>query len=304
MFVKFIAHAGMYVEEEGFSLLLDPWFFDSTPDFPVIEGLGAEMWKTIDFQIPKTYEKIEEYTPDAILISHFHPHHSPVRDISLLSQQSLNLGKKIMILHPRIELQKDFGIGSKVIAGVGRKGLIPGEEITIGPFIIEALEHTVPDHNAWYIKSATGSLVHIADGRMNRDQESRKMDVVWSKLKDLSPTYLFLSSGSHSNKIVLQDGTKDIFEAGVFTPVEAVKVVATINPRITSLIGIYNHSIWRGRQEYILPAHLIEDEFEWAMWLVYPKTRFIRLRPGITLGVNEPDRQKECHIYLEKPINL
>ncbi|MDO8408301.1 MAG: MBL fold metallo-hydrolase [bacterium] len=297
MLVRFIAHAGISIEEEDFSILIDPWFFDSTPEYPVIESIGGG-FKTIDFQIPRTTEKIEGYAPDAILVSHFHPHHSPVRDIRLLCQNSLAQGKQINLFHPLPSGAIEKNLQERVGPGVTRHGMEPGETCTIGPCTIEAKEHTMPFHRAWYVTSKTGSVLHIGDGTINKDSTSRLTDPVWEQLRGLAPSVLFLSSGGHNLRLTDKDGKRRIREAGICTPVEAARVAQVVQPRVVAAFGFYNHSIFKNRIEHILPAPQTEEEFQWAVSWLAPETRNVRLTPGYTFGIGDTNLRATCDTYL------
>lgn len=298
MLVRFIAHAGISIEEDGYSILIDPWFLDSTPEYPVIESIGGG-FKTIDFQIPKATEQIERYAPDAILVSHFHPHHSPIRDIGVLSQNSLSQGKEIRLYHPKANAETEQNLARNMIKGVKREGLEPNDKRKIGPFTIEAKRHTVPFHTAWLVTSTTGSVLHIADARLNRDEKIRVPDEAWEELRGLAPSVLFLSTGGHSLQRTGKDGTRTILEGGIFSPVEAAQVTKIISPRSVAGIGFYNHSIWKNRVEYILPAGLTEEQFRWAISWLAPEIRNVRLTPGFSFGIGEPMLAHACSLYLD-----
>lgn len=296
MFIRFIAHAGFYIEEKGYSIFLDPWFFDSVIERPIIESIGGG-FKTIDFQIPQSTDSPERYAPDAILISHFHPHHSPARDIRALCENSLSKGKKIKIFFPTPSATMEENIRAKVPGDVEKVGVSPGDTFSIGPFSITAKEHTVPYHTAWHVASPSGSLLHIADGRLNKDNFLRRPDPVWENLHGISPSFLFLSAGGHSERAE-KNNEHLIIPAGIFTPVEAAEIVKIVTPKAASLVGIYNHSIWKNRHEYIQPAPFCEDEFQWAASWLSPQTRHVRLTPGMTLGIGEDSISPMCEVYM------
>ncbi len=297
MLVRFIAHAGLYIEEEGYSIFLDPWFSDSTIERPIIESIGGG-FKTIDFQIPQSTDSVERYAPDAIFISHFHPHHSSAKDIRALCENSLSKGKKIRIFFPTPSQTMEENIRAKLPGDVDKVAAAPRDTFAVGPFSIEAKEHTVPYHTAWHITSPSGAVLHIADGRFNKDQFLRKPDPVWEKLKGLSPSFLFLSAGGHSQRVE-KNNERLIMPAGIFTPTEAAEIAKIVAPKAASLIGIYNHSIWKNRYEYIQPAPFCEDEFQWAISWLSPQTRHVRLTPGLTLGTGEEHLMPTSEIYIK-----
>lgn len=145
-------HAGIYIEEKDVSILIDPWFFDSTLSFPIVEGLSG--LQTIDFQIPKAKEKIGNYHPDAILVSHFHPHHAPAKDICQLIQQT----KSTLLAHPPIPLSQKSGLELTTSPHLTIRSVHNNDTFKVEPFLITALEHTVPHHIAWSAESMSGHL--------------------------------------------------------------------------------------------------------------------------------------------------
>ena len=99
MKVTFIAHAGISITEKESEVLIDSWFTDSTVARPLIQPLWG--FPTIDFQIPKTEDRPSNHNPDAVLISHFHSHHSPHGDIMALVAQSEDT-KRTLFGHPDV----------------------------------------------------------------------------------------------------------------------------------------------------------------------------------------------------------
>jgi|GEM_PF-2860775 len=297
MEVRFIAHAGVAIEEKGFQLLIDPWFFDSTPEHPVIESIGGG-FKAIDFQIPKTSEKIENYAPDVILVSHFHSHHSPMRDIRTLCENSTAKGKTVHLFSPEPSEEAERNLLERVPSAVIRKGIRSDEPFTIGPFIIEAKGHTNPYHQSWFVKTKTGSLLHIGDGRLHNNRSIRTPDPVWLRLKGLRPSILLLSMGGNSLRIE-KDGARQILEASTLTPIEAALITQLVGPKVVGGIGFYNHSMWKNRNEYIYPASQNEEVFEWAVSWLSPETKNVRLRPGYTFAIGTADLlRKKFDMYL------
>ncbi len=296
MLVRFIAHAGIAIEEDGYQLLIDPWFLDSTIEHPVIESIGAT-FKTIDFQIPKTTEEIKDYAPDAVALSHFHAHHSPARDIQMLCANSLNRGKNIHILHPKIGDAEPF-LSSRLPTEVLRHPMVAGEKFTVGPFVIRAEKHTLSFHNSWFVSSRSGSVLHIADASFHSNGALRSPDPIWKDLSALSPSVLFVSMGSHQRRISTKEGGRSILPASTLLPTEAALVTQILSPRAVGGIGFYNSSIWRGRLEYMPPTFQTEEEFEWAISWLAPHIRNIRLLPGHTFGIGDTALREICTTYI------
>jgi len=281
MYIRFIAHAGFALEEDGHQVLIDPWFTDSTVKTPIMQAVVGH--NTIDFQVPKTTESIGAYHPDTILLSHFHAHHAVHDDLVTLATQS----KRIALCFPDVgqdntRVEQTFALWPHVET-------IPfqhNDVKTDGPFSVRGLLHTVPKHIAWYVESKTGSILHIADPHINRDSMSRQIGEEWKQFEGLQPDLLCINAGGNGLRRE-KDGRRYIVESGAVSPIEAARLAELIRPKALCLIGCYNWSVWRNRSEYIRPAPLVEEELYWALsWLV-PEVKFFTLKPGNTIGIGD-----------------
>lgn len=284
MVVKFIAHAGIAIEDAGCMLLVDPWFRDSTLEEPIIEGINGK--KSIEFQIPPTKEHIEDYSPMAILISHFHTHHSPLKDITTLIENTYH---DITLAHPDgyandITKEKLGKFRHLVLRPTNDK-----EFFTVGPFTITAFSHTVINHLAWSIKSNTGHVLHLADGQANKNLAINALDPLWDYFSDLSLDLVFMSAGRNS-LLVEKDGQRSIVEAGCFSPVQAARLIQKIKPKAISPIGNHNHSYKKNRLEFIPETSANEEELRWAMSWLAPETKFVPVRPSHSFSIGETFR--------------
>jgi L-ascorbate metabolism protein UlaG (beta-lactamase superfamily) len=297
MKVQFIAHAGLYVEEADSRLLIDPWFFGSTLEDPILKSV-LPGHRTIDFQVPPVRSKIEDFDPQAILLSHFHTHHSPDREI----REFASRGKALQIcgseLAPaRIEqLLENLG---QARSNVEYRSFPASNVMTLGSLRIEGYRHTSPGHIAWRVVGETGSVIHVADPVINRNAYDRRTDAAWLQFQDLRPDLLFIASGGHSKKI-LREGIPQIGESRTATPMEAARLAAMIKPKVSSVIGLQNHSIWKNRDEYVWPTWLVEDQFEWALDHLLPEASVVRLRPGLTFEITRatPDGPSQVRMGL------
>ena len=213
-------------------------------------------------------------------------------------EQSKRVGKEVSIFYPKTNDGMEENLTRNLPLGISRNFLVPDESVVAGPFTITAKSHTVPFHLVWTVKSNTGSIIHIADGALNKDESRREVDPVWRELKPLHADFLFLTSGGHSDRIITKEGVRKIVGPGVVTAVEAAKVVQSISPKNVGLIGIYNHSIWKNRVEYVPPTSQIEEEFEWAHTWLSQTIKSFRLRPGVTFLIGEEDTDKRIGILL------
>lgn len=293
MKVTFIAHAGISISEGDTEILVDPWFTDSTVDRPLIQPLSG--FPTIDFQIPKTDDLPSNHNPDAILISHFHSHHAPHDDIMALVAQSEET-KRTFFGHPDIgerneSVQQTFAVWPHVDVSLMRDG----DARQVRAFSVRARTQTVPNHLAWEISTSLGSVLHIADPTLNKKNSQRVMDEIWESFRNLQPSALFINAGGNSLRRE-KDGVRQVIESCSVSPVEAAHIVALIRPQTVSLIGCYNHSVWKNRQEYIPPAGQIEEEFYWALSWLAPDVRFVPMKPGHTFGIGEASEAVDTYI--------
>jgi L-ascorbate metabolism protein UlaG (beta-lactamase superfamily) len=295
MLIEFIAHAGICVKEEESSVLIDPWFADSRLDAPLMQSIGGGH-QTIDFQIPPARSGRGCYAPDAILLSHLHAHHSNREDVIGLVEQSVD--KPITVAYPTQTGSEDSV--RRQLAEFSLATALPCVErqsFTLGRFQISSFEHTVADHRAWYVRSASGSVLHIADARFNKDRKVRSADALWQSYAELSPDVVFLSAGG--NSIRFSDTEQPVIaESVILSPVEAAQVVQILKPKVAVVIGCYNHSIWRNRVEYIRSSAQIEEEFEWALSWLLPNARHVRVRPGHRFGLGDESLAMCVDTYL------
>lgn len=282
MLIRFIAHAGFSLEEDGHQLLIDPWFTDSTVAVPVIQSVVG--FNTIDFQVPKTTESISKYHPSAILLSHFHAHHAAHDDLVTLVSQS----DGVSLCFPDVGAVDNEKV-KQTFAVWPYAETIPfqnNDVKTREPFAIRGLSHTVPRHMAWYVKSQTGSLLHIADARINGDHMSHHIGKEWEQFEGLRPDLLCINAGG--NSVRREENSKRVIKENLaVSAVEAARLVEIIQPKAVCLIGCYNWSIWKNRAEYFRPAPLIEEELYWALSWLTPDVKFLTLKPGNTIGAGD-----------------
>jgi len=278
MIVTFIAHAGVALSAEGTEICIDPWFFDSTREEPIIESLSGK--STIDFQVPRTKEDIATHTPRGIFVSHFHAHHAPKKDITLLASQ----GQEVIFGYPSLGagnslIQKYFHNSKQVTT-------LPFEHMqmtNIGPWVVTGLTHNVPGHIAWLIQSASGSVLHIADAHMNASSKKRELGPEWNAYAGLKPELLLLSAGGNFVRITKEE--KPVLHLAGMSPVEAAQLVQLIQPKAVALIGVYNRSVWNGKSEFVRSSASVEEEFQWDVDWLAPHTKVLLLRPGHTIGI-------------------
>ena len=152
MKIEFLAHAGIHIESEVQSILIDPWFTSSSFSKPVLHALlpGA---KTIDFQIPAVVTKIEDYRPTSILLSHFHTHHSPLAYIQTLIKQGRN--PKTTLAFPKENEATLASVQSSLPELVERTDFHSTQsenKLKFGKVKDLAIRTPAPNHLAWFIK--------------------------------------------------------------------------------------------------------------------------------------------------------
>ncbi len=279
-FVRFIAHAGVQIKSEDSSLVVDPWLYSSNRKTPLIQGLDPES-STIDYIIPEPRNTVQDIESDVIVLSHFHTHHAPLREV-----RELVTFREVTIICPLLSEKKLQGI-KKTLGDTLYKRInfifISGEEtVTVKRFTIRALTHSLKDHYAYMITTPETSVLHIADAATSKNFNACQFDSFWEKFHNLSPEYLFISAAGHSMRIISYKGERNIVENTTLTPVQAAKITTKINPRHVGVVGIYNFSIWDSGVEYSHSAETVEHEFYWAITYLHPGIKVLNLRPGDT----------------------
>ncbi len=288
MKVTFIAHAGICIEEADTSILIDPWFTSSNFRTPILEGFLNQ--QAIDFQIPSGGAHVSQYARACgVFLSHFHTHHAPKKD--LLDLVSLRKPEGVFIGYPSLKPEEDAALAHtfhQANPDVTLRGFHDKETFTLGSLTIEARTHTVPGHYAWHVKGATGSILHIADPYGNRNPDNVVLDELWDSFSHYKPDILFLNAGGNSLKGHSGD-TPIIREQRCLTPGQAAMLTQKLEPKVVSLIGCYNRSLWNGTTEYARPSYIIEDEFYWGVRWVAPSVRCVFARPGHQYSIGEAD---------------
>ncbi|MBI3420886.1 MAG: MBL fold metallo-hydrolase [Candidatus Sungbacteria bacterium] len=295
MFIKFISHAGIFLEEGAFSLLIDPWFTDSTLVSPLMHSLSGHT--TIDFQIPQAKDAINSFSPNAILLSHFHAHHGPRADLVAFAARQ----NPLLIAHPDAGgVNQTAKAHFSVYPKVALMPLADQGTLRVGPFFITALSHTVPLHVAWHVVTKTGSILHIADARANAKISQNSLDPLWNAFVELKPNIVFISASGNSSR-VQKEGVREIREAATMSAIGGARILQLLKPQAASLIGCYNHSIWKNRSEYILPTSAAEEQFYWAASWLAPETKCIFAKPGHTYGIGDGSLAGEVDTFVSGP---
>ncbi len=84
-FIRFIAHSGIQINTNGVSLAIDPWLYSSSHEQAKLQGFDPASC-SVDFIVPGPRNTISDIASDIILLSHFHTHHSPYKEISQILQ--------------------------------------------------------------------------------------------------------------------------------------------------------------------------------------------------------------------------
>jgi hypothetical protein len=278
-YVRFIAHAGLQIKTKGKSILIDPWIYASGFDTPLLQGLDPNE-RTIDFIIPEPRNNIRDLRADIILLSHFHTHHAPLREITELASM-----QPITIVSPRLSTEKILVIrqrlGEYIFGRITFRFLDKEEEVTFGNVLVRAYTHTTQNHFAYYVKTKNTSVLHIADAFINEDTTKNIFSPTYNKFDNLRPDFLFVGAAGHNMKIIKSDGvTRDIIENTSFTPIQAAKFAVRVMPKHAATVGMYNQSIWDGRVEGVLSVEDVEYLFFWALNHLAPSIKVHALKPG------------------------
>lgn len=286
MKVRFISHAGIIVSDGASSVALDPWFFSSHFQAPMIESLSPDQ-RTIDFQVHPAVDDIRQFHPQAILCSHLHTHHAPITEIQILIAQ--NKGKKKTVIGIPEQAPGMLARIEKNLGSVADRAVVqmfkPRDELQVGTLTIRAFGSSAHDHLGWWVKSKSGSVMHLADSSFTQNYALGSRAECWDELAQTQPDLLFLSCGGTSTKRVKPDGKRYIVEHSIMSPVQAAYLTQFIGPKFACPMGFYNYSIWYNRAETTLPSHFVEDQFQWAVSFLAPETRVAILRPGMQFNI-------------------
>ena len=286
----FLGHAGYMLQSGREMIAVDPWLYSSSIEKPLIQGLLPSQ-TTVDFQMRETLTGLERFKPRAVLISHFHTHHSPLREI--LHFAEVNEHSELQVFTPPLSLDDFKGIQRNLGELSTRIRVIPlersGEVFTIENLKIRGYFHTQMDHVAWFVEDQSSSFFHLCDSSANRHHLDSRLDPVWFYYEGLKPSFAAITVGSHMMK--LQMGARRwIAENTTFSPAQGARLVQLLNPKAVTCMGIGNTSHWTGRVEVSLPLHVAHDLFQWAVEYLSPTTRYIRQQVGdeLDLSLIEP----------------
>lgn len=296
--VEFIAHAGFSLREDGYEILIDPWFYSSTPDYPVIESL-LPPHRSIDFQTPATQRRPHHYRPNAILISHFHSHHSPRRDIQELCWAQ----ECVALLYPTLDPRQQATLSDYLQAQIPHARPVPVaamEMVEMGPFKVHRIFHPHDDHASWLVTSRWARFLHVADAPINRYWHERRVDRGWRDYAGLQPDWLVVSAGGHSQiakerRAARQSGGAAapgdadaqgmlFHHHGIMDSLEACSLAELLRPKLFSLMGYFNHSFFRNNHEFVLPSHVVEEQLEWGKRALSPGISVTSLHPGLAVS--------------------
>ncbi len=275
--IRFIAHSGVQIADKTISVVVDPWLYDSRRDSPIIEGLDPTQ-RTIDYLIPEPKNTAQELAPDIICLSHFHTHHSPLKEIVEFAKI-----KDITVICPPLDKNKlrllQTKIGDYIFGKITFKFVENNQEITIKNVTIQAMVHKVDMiHLLFTINLNNKSITHIVDAHL-ASSASPSTSGYWSKLYGTRPDFLFIGAAGHLLKKI-EHGERMIEEASTLTPVQAAQLASKIMPKEAGIIGIYNHSVWDDRYEMAFGTQEAESQFYWGLSYLAPSIKIRKLLPG------------------------
>jgi len=298
MKIEFLGHAGFCIKTKSLEILVDPWLTPSSFERPILESF-LPRHRTIDYLIPEPVRKNEDFSPDIILISHYHTHHSPKADIEYWLDKAT---KPITLIG--FDIHSKFK--DKVLSEFKQKypqhtylTIAQDSVFAFGTTQIRCLTYTQKFHLAHYIQEGSSSFLHIADAQINRFFHDRRLDPIWHKFSRLNPSLLALSVGTMSSREWDKENNSPYISENTFlSPVEAANLAKFINPKMAAVIGVFNFSIWKNRAEYGFPPMENEAYFRWALQHLNSEIEIPTLRPGMTFDFQD---NQQCHISL-KPI--
>jgi len=280
MEIEFIGHAGFWIKGQNYELVMDPWLFPSTLEEPILKSFSSSA-KTIDYLIPEPVITFDKINPDYILISHFHVHHGPLKEIDMWLNQSK---KCITIIAPKTNSKGYENSLDLMQSAYPRHRFIfldIDTELNIcGDLILKVLTHTTNEHLAFFLSNRKFSILHLADSIISRSWYDRRLDVLWMKFKNLKPDLFLVTVSSTAYRGKSKEGAPYLRENGFLSPVEAANLTNLINPKNVAVMGIFNFSIWKNRTEYGYNCYETEGFFRWAINHLRPDIAVQTLRPG------------------------
>lgn len=296
MKIEFIAHAGFRLFNGEDEVIIDPWLKSSNIQTPILESFKSSH-HTIDFLRPKPKIRPTELSPNLILISHFHAHHSSSKDLLEIAGQNKS---QIKLIGPKSSTNSLVDNYQKYFDCV----FIDNDEtFYFNNYKISIFTHTSENHLGFFIEDTLTetSFMHIADAVINRSYYDRRIDPIWFKLNNIRPTFLALTSGATSSAIYVNDiedkitfsenysgneGWRPSFiENSMMSPTECARLANEIKPKIVCLMGMYNFSIWKQDIEYSFSAYESENYFSWALSHINSNIITFPLRPRLVIDL-------------------
>ena len=287
--VRFIAHAGVQIiskqKDKNISIVIDPWLYPSTFINPILKGFPGN--NTIDYLIPEPKVSSYELAPDIILLSHFHTHHAPIRELLEFAKI-----KKIIIvcpsLHPKSLEKFRQDTDRFILDNISFKFTDPDKDTNfdILGIKIKAFNHTQKYHNGYIVETQHSKVMHVVDAAANQDKNRLDLSNVWDKLDNLDPDFLFIGAAGHSTRDISLP-KKSIRENATLSAVQAANLTLKVRAKNVGIIGIYNSSIWNGRVEYVRPVGEVEHNMYWAINFLDPNIKFHTLKPNDIFEVSK-----------------
>lgn len=287
MQIDFTGHAGFWLQLEEIQIVVDPWLIASSLEAPLMDSLMPDI-KTIDYLIPEPVHNLSMIAPDYILLSHFHTHHAPKKEIDHWLK---NATKPVTVIGPAplkkkpndlLETWQNQYPDHKFILISEDSKFEVNKDISI-----EALGHTTNEHLAYMIRSKEKSFLHLADSIVSKVWHDRRLDLLWQKFKNMNPDLLAITVSSTAYRGKTKDGISYIRENGFMSPVEAAQLTNLINPKNVTVMGIYNFSVWKNRVEFGYSCYEVEAFFRWSIQHLRPDIAVHMVRPGYRFLLNQ-----------------
>ena len=231
--------------------------------------------------IPESRNSVIDISPDIVLLSHYHTHHSPITEIIEFAKI-----KPIQIFCPTMNdnelLQVKNKMGDYIYSRITFRFLDKDESIISKGLEIRAFLHQAErgtTHFIYYLRLGDKSLLHVVDANVNYGTASSEFSNWWSRLYVLEVDYLFVGAAGHISRAMI-NGERYLREHTSLTPIQAAKLAVRLGVRYTGIIGIYNHSVWDDRAEMGLSSGEAESQFYWALSWLAPAIKVLYLRPG------------------------
>lgn len=291
--VKFITETGFALRYMGFEVLIDAGF--------IPKSISQSPKKSLDLQSENLFlptsqvsEDSEIFNPDVVLYSQIGNHHSTFAEVN----HWFSGDKKTKFVFPAVaqELQETI-VNQFHSSNLEKPELLfffDSDELIVGPFKIVGHMHPIEFHLIWQITVEDINFIHMSEIPHNRRKGDQRLDILFEKFENSRPHFCFIGARGNSKRSE-KDGIKFIEDNITATPIQAARLIKTVNPTCCGIMGKFVLFDPETGNESDFPKHLFDQQFRWALQHVQPEIRVITLQPNFRMYARV--RSKEREIY-------